>query len=133
MNAAPRASSARCIGSSTGPWTTLDIAQRSAQAAHEQRSGGVDRPARHSAPGGDQQAVAGIVRIVLGNVLAGAQAELVDEWRRLEAPVLLEAERARAALAAPVVEYARPAVGAAAHDLPVLEVVRGELARRDHV
>src|ERR1043166_9949365 len=49
---------------------------------------------------------------------------------RLESPVLLEVERAGAALAAAVVEPLEAALARASHQLPVHEVVAAKLTRQ---
>src|SRR5439155_4907898 len=55
------------------------------------------------------------------------------ERRGLETPVLLEIVRAGAALATAVIENAQTALAAATHQLPILEIVRRQLARVDGV
>src|SRR5689334_24245757 len=78
----------------------------SSQVAYDCRSERVRHASRQAAPERDEVAIAGVQRIVLGNVGPRIQPELVRErlWR--EAPVLLEVERSGAALAAAVVEDA---------------------------
>ena len=71
----------------------------------------------------------GLSGLFCGTSSRGKQLILVSKRRRLEAPVLLEVERTGAALAASVVEDARAALAGAPHQLPVLEVVGGEIAR----
>src|SRR5690606_18126568 len=78
----------------------------SAEPAHQVRSERVHEPSRQPPPGGDQQPVARVQRVVLRDAVTSEQPVLVAQRRRLEAPVALEVEGPGAALAAPIVEDA---------------------------
>src|SRR5215471_1939527 len=80
-------------------------------------------------PHRDQRTVLRVERVVLGNRSALEQVELIEQRRGLESPVLLERERSRVAFAAAVIEYPDSALARAPHELPVLEIVGGEVAR----
>src|SRR6185369_16299591 len=116
-------------------WSTCAISGRvsaftvSSQMTRQARADEVDQRARQPAPQLDGALVLRVGGVVLRNRFALEERVLVVQRRRLEAPVLLEVERARAALGAPVVEDANAALASAAHQLPVLEVVCGEIAR----
>ena len=78
----------------------------------------------------DQQAVLRVERIVLGNAVPAVEAIFVGERSRLQSPVLLERERSRAALAPAKVEAAQATLAGSAQQLPVLEIVGGQIACR---
>src|SRR5215470_8046367 len=86
---------------------------------------------RQPPPESDESAVLRVERVRVRNLVPAEKRVLVVQRLRVEAPVLLEVERAGAALAAAVVEDPATALAAAAHQLPVLEVVRRELPRVD--
>src|SRR5512139_3205168 len=98
-------------------------ARLSAEAANDERPDRICDWHGQLAPKSDEGAVLGVERVVLWNALALEEHELVVQRRRLEAPVLLEVERAGAALAAAVVEELVAPLAGATHQLPVLEVV----------
>src|SRR5688572_22356899 len=114
FTAAPRTPRPARPGGSEPAWTAEE---GSSQAPHDEGPEPVRQPDRHAPPGLDQQLELGVVRVVLRHALAGVQAVLVMQWRRLEAPVLLERVRTRALLAAAVVEDLQPAAAGAAHQL----------------
>src|SRR5215510_6787972 len=86
---------------------------------------------REPPPKSDEGAVLRIERVRVRDLVPAEERVLVVQRLRLEAPVPLEVERARAALAPAVVEDLAAALAAAAHQLPVLEVVCRELPSVD--
>src|SRR4051794_35790427 len=91
----------------------------SAEVARQHRTDGIDEAARHPAPQVDGAAIARIRRIVLRHRGALEEVILVVEGCRLEAPVLLEIERAGLALRTAEIEDAQTAFASAPHQLPV--------------
>src|SRR5438552_4082077 len=84
-------------------------------------------------PQRDECAVPGIQGVVLGNAITREKAILVREGRGFEAPVFLEVERTRSTLASSVIEHARATLTGAAHQFPILEVVRADIARGEGI
>src|SRR3954463_16464715 len=101
----------------------------SAQALHEMRTERVGDPHRQALPQCNEGPVLRVERIVLRDARAPIEAVLIGERRGLETPVPLEVVGAGSLLAAAEVEDADAALARAAHQLPVLEVVRREIAR----
>src|SRR5262245_12284837 len=86
---------------------------------------------REAPPEGDEGTILRIERVRVRDLVPAQERVLVVQRLRLEAPVLLEVERTGAALAPAVVEDPAAALRAAAHQLPVLEVVCREVPRVD--
>src|SRR5215470_15659150 len=74
------------------------------QAADQHGPDSVGYGFRQASPQRDERAVFRVRRVVLRHVVASQQLVFVTQRRRLEAPVLLEAERARPALASTIIE-----------------------------
>src|SRR5438874_10511080 len=85
---------------------------------------------RQSSPECDQHSVFRVERIVFRDVRAAVQTIFIRQRRRLESPVLLEGERPGLPLAPAKVEYMQAALAGPPQQLPVLEVIRGQVARR---
>ena len=100
-----------------------------AKVANQSRSETIGNPEGQTPPQGDEGAVLGIQGVVLGYGIPLEEAVLIRQRSRLETPVLLEAERPGAGLAAAIVENATPPGAGVAHQLPVLEIIGGEIPR----
>src|SRR6185312_1245796 len=102
----------------------------SPEAPHDVRAEAVRNADRQPLPQRDERAVLGVRRIVLRHRVALVEPVFVVQRRGLESPVLLEREGPGVALAAAVVEQAAATRDRMPHQLPVLEIVGGEVARR---
>src|SRR4051794_12656374 len=74
------------------------------QAAHDERPDGIGHRQWQALPGGDEQRVFRVQRVVVGHRLTWLQSEAVMQLRRLETPVVLESVGAGADLGAAEVE-----------------------------
>jgi hypothetical protein len=90
-------------------------ATKLAEVASEVRTQRINDCTRKLAPSPDEALVPGVKGVVLRYGAALYEAILVMELSRLESPVLLEVERACAALAAPVIKSLEPALAGAPH------------------
>src|SRR5579863_3335477 len=95
----------------------------SAKIADDMRADRIRERQRKSFPGLNKDAEFRIERIDLRRFVAAAHDELIVQRLGREAPVLLEVERAGAALAAAEIEQAIPALASAPHDLPIHDVI----------
>src|SRR5262249_23772453 len=100
----------------------------SPQPANDSRANAVGNGQWKAPPGRDQSVIFLVRRIVLRNRVPLVQPVFVAQFVWLEAPVLLERERTRSALAAPIVEYPRAPCPSPSHHLPILEIVARQLA-----
>src|SRR5580700_10327211 len=100
-----------------------------AQAAHDGRADQVGDRQRQLLPGGDEQPVFRIERIVVGYRGARGQAVAVGQGGGRKTPVVLEGEGAGADLAAAEIEQAGAASGGSAQYVPIHEIVAGYPAR----